>query len=109
MVENQLFGTRARTVVLLCLAALTESYAAEIARLGNVHLTAVRRSLDQLENEAIIVGRVSGRERRYSMNPHYANLKELKALLLRLADSEPEFRERLAATRRRPRRRNKPL
>jgi DNA-binding MarR family transcriptional regulator len=107
--EFSAFGTRNQTQLLILLYLLSESFPRELARLLNVSLSAVQNTLDGLEKDGIIATRKLGVERRVQLNPAFFAVKELKALLERLAQAEPELQEAAASVRKRPRRRNKPL
>ncbi len=107
--QSKAFGSGRRTQVLLLLVTLGESYVAEMARLLGVRPNTIRGIVDGLEQEGLIGGRLMGRQRIYRLDPRYFAARELKAMLLKLVEGEPDFLERLAAARRRPRRRGKPL
>jgi len=57
----------------------------------------------------LVVGRLVGRSRVYTINPRYFAKQELEGYLLRLSDADAELRGRIAQLRRRPRRTGKPL
>jgi hypothetical protein len=57
----------------------------------------------------MVVGRLVGRSRVYTINPRYFAKPELEGYLLRLSDADAELRSRIADLRRRPRRTGKPL
>ena len=105
--ETKLFGSSRRSQVLLLLALLEESYPSELARLLDAKLPAVLYILEGLETEGAVASRRFGRTRRISLDPRYYAAKELKAVLLKLADGEPVLQEAAARRRSRPRRRGK--
>lgn len=103
------FGGRARTLVLLALNLLDESFPRELARLLDVSLNGVQQALRSLEREGLTSGRSAGRTQLYRINPRYFAREELATYLDRLARAEPQLIERAANLRRRPRRSGKPL
>lgn len=72
-------------------------------------LFSVQKIVAALDREGVLATRLSGRARVVSLDPRYFAYPELKALLLRLADAEPELRAVAASRRSRPRRAGKPL
>ncbi|HUT72710.1 MAG TPA: winged helix-turn-helix domain-containing protein [Desulfatiglandales bacterium] len=96
--------------VLIFMLAKQEGYAREIARFFNTDLDPVQKQLEKLEVGGVLVSRTAGRTRLYSFNPRYPFLKELRSLLEKALSFYPEKeREELVMSRRRPRRRGKPL
>lgn len=104
----KVFGSVARTRIVVATVALRETYPREVARLTAVPLVTVQRILDELERQGIVVSRLSGNQRRVTVNAQWIAADELRALALRLLDAIPELRAALDAERRRPRRRGKP-
>ena len=107
--RSKTFGSRRRTQVLLLLTMLEESYVAEIARLLGVRPNTILGIVDGLEREGLIGSRSVGRQRMYRLEPRYVAHRELKALLLKIAEGDSELIHALTELRRRPRRRGKPL
>jgi DNA-binding transcriptional ArsR family regulator len=105
----KLFGSATRTRIVVMAVALRESYPRELARLAGVPLISVQRIVDDLEREGILASRLSGNQRRVSINPEWIASQELRALAVRLAETLPDIRAALEAERRRPRRRGKPV
>jgi DNA-binding transcriptional ArsR family regulator len=103
------FGSRARTLVLLALRLLTESYAREIAPLVELNLSSVQKGLQSLERDGLVAGRSAGRTRLYRINPRAYARRELERYLDRLLEPEDDLRVRSERLRRRPRRAGKPL
>ena len=101
-----LFGTEQRTRLLLLIAMLDASYPAELSRLSGSSISSVQLTLDVLEREGLIASRQVV-VRSVTLNPAYPAASELKALLLRVAEGYPEYRNIRESVRRRPRRRNK--
>jgi DNA-binding transcriptional ArsR family regulator len=103
------FGGQARTRVLVALRLLDSSFPRELSRILEVPVSAVSRALAGLERDALVVGRLVGRTRVYTVNPAYFAKRELDGYLLRLSDADAELRARIAQLRRRPRKTGKPL
>ena len=103
------FGGRTRTLVLIALSALEESYPRELARVLASPLNGIQQAIKGLEADGIVSGRAAGRTRLFRLNPRYFARKELQTFLRRLAEPEVELARRVAALRRRPRRTGKPL
>jgi hypothetical protein len=109
MAESKLFGSRRRTEVLIITALLSDTYPTEIARLLSAPLYSVQKIVEDFGREGILALRVRGRQKVVSLDPRYFASRELRSLLLRLAEAEPELRA-VAATRRvRPTRRGREL
>jgi len=102
-----LFGSSLRTRILVFTALLTETYPNQLAKLLKTSPTAVRNAVDRLERERLVATRRWGMERRITLNPTTPYSKELRALLLRLAESSPEYEQAVRSLRIRPRRRGK--
>ena len=103
-----LFGSRMRTAMLILIAVLEETYPAELARYLSATISSVQRTLDKVEDEGLVATRPLV-VRAVTLNPLYPAAKELRALLLRLAEGYPEYKEVKESRRARPRRRNKSL
>lgn len=97
-----------RTALLMLVAVLEETYPAELARYLGSTISSVQRTLDKVEDEGLIATRPMV-VRAVTLNPTYPAAKELRALLLRLAEGYPEYRRIKESRRLRPRRRNKAL
>ncbi len=109
MLES-LLGSIGCERVLMFLLARDEGYAREIARFYDTDLDPVQKQLDKLESGGALVSRTAGRTRLYTFNPRYPFLDELRALLEKaLAFYPDDLQDRLVMSRRRPRRRGKPL
>jgi len=103
------FGGQTRTLVLVALRLLDESFPRELARLLKVPLNGVQQALRGLEVDGLVAARTAGRTRLYRLNPRYFAREELEDYLKRLAEAETELVERTATLRKRPRRAGKPL
>jgi hypothetical protein len=105
-----LLGSVNRERVLLFICTRGEGYPRDIARFFSTDLTPIQRQLDVLERGGILVSRLVGRTRLYTFNTRYPLLNEIKALLEKATSFYPQDeRDRLLASRQRPRRAGKPL
>ena len=109
MTRSSPFGSRPRTLVLLSLELLGDSYPRELARLLDSPLSGIQRALSTLERDGLVAGRAVGKTRLYRINPTYPAASELRKLLRRLVDSDDRLQSSVAALRRRPRRSGKPI
>ena len=103
------FGGQARTRVLVGLFLLEFGFPRELSQVLAIPVSAVSRALAGLERDALVVGRLVGRSRIYTLNPGYFAMTELQAYLRRLADADADVRATTSQLRRRPRRTGKPL
>jgi DNA-binding transcriptional ArsR family regulator len=101
--QTQIFGSRRRTEILILLALLENSYPSELTRLLEAPLYSVQTILGDLESQGIVASRRQGRMRIVSLDPRYFASKELRSLLLRLAEAEPVLDGAAATRRTRPR------
>jgi predicted transcriptional regulator len=76
--------------ILLFLHVFEEGFQREMARNFGLSLAVVQKQLDRLERGGIIVSRSRGRTRTYSINPACPYRKELKALLGRILEFQPD-------------------
>lgn len=106
--EPELFGSRARTSVLVSLRLMEQSYASELAAVVGTRLYSVQRILTSLEGEGVVTSRLVGRTRVVTLNPRYVAAAELSALLWKLGEHDTALQKALAQVRRRPRRAGKP-
>jgi DNA-binding transcriptional ArsR family regulator len=103
------FGGQARTLVLLALSLLEESFPRELARLLEAPLNGVQQALRGLEVDGLVGARSVGRTRLYRLSPGYFAREELGRYLKRLAGAERDLVARTARLRKRPRRTGKRL
>jgi hypothetical protein len=108
-ISQKLFGTRRRTEVLILVALLGDTYPTELARLLGAPLYSIQAIVDALDRDGILATRLMGNIRRVDLDPRYFAFKELRQLLLRIAEAEPGLRAVAAQRRSRPRRTGKPL
>jgi predicted transcriptional regulator len=103
-----LFGSKMRTALLMLVAVLEESYPAELARYLRTSIGSVQRTLDKIEDEGLVSTRPLA-VRRVTLNPLFPAAKELRSLLVRLAEGYPQYARLKESRRLRPRRRKKRL
>lgn len=105
-----LIGSVNKERALIYLVARERGYARQIARFFDAPLDPIQKALDGLERSGILVSRNVGRTREYEFNPRYPMRKELRSLLEKALSLYPEaLRDELLVTRKRPRRKGKPL
>ncbi len=102
-----LFGTVARTKVLVAIALLEETYPREIARIAGLPLMTVQRAVEALDADRITASRISGVQRQVRLNPMFFAARELRNLLMRMVAAFPDIQAAADALRRRPRRAGK--
>ena len=107
--KQKVFGSRRRTEVLVLVALLGETYPSELARLLDARLYSIQTIVAALAWEGIIATRMFANSRRVSLDPRYFAYRDLKSLLLRLAEAEPDLRAAAARRRSRPRTPNRAL
>ena len=103
-----ILGSKMRTALLMLVAVLEETYPAELARYLGSSISSVQRTLDKIEDERLVATR-QGAVRSVTLNPLFPAVKELRALLLRLAEGYPDYQRIKESRRLRPRRRGKRL
>jgi sugar-specific transcriptional regulator TrmB len=105
-----IFSTKNRELTLQYLLIFKEGYAREIAKYFDVPLPSIQNQLKNFENGGLALSKMSGRTKVYSLNPRYAFLEELTALLNKARQYyRPELKEKFEMQRQRPRRVGKPL
>ena len=105
-----LFGNKTAEKALLHIFHYGESYASAIAADFNTALNPVRKQLDRFEQAGILVAKNVGRSRVYTFNPKSPYTTPLKKIIEIAYSNIPSAkREELFSTRRRPRRRGKPV
>ncbi|MGB5448680.1 MAG: hypothetical protein WBM80_07125 [Woeseiaceae bacterium] len=107
---GDLVGSINKERAMIFLVARERGYARQIARFFDVPLNPVQKALDGLEQSGILVSRDVGNTREYEFNPRYPMRDELRALLEKALSLYPEeLRTELLVTRKRSRRKSKPL
>src|SRR5450432_2546885 len=109
MLSPAIFGSALRTKILVLTAMLGETYPSQLGRILKTSSSVVGMAVDRLERERLVATRRFGMERRVTLNPSTPFSGELRALLLRIAESSPEYDVAVRSLRTRPRRRGKPL
>jgi DNA-binding transcriptional ArsR family regulator len=104
-----IFGSALRTKILVLAALLRETYVGQLARLLKTSPSSVGRAVDRLERERLVAARRWGMELRITLDPSTPYSSELRELLLKIAESSPEYEDAVGSLRTRPRRRGKPI
>ena len=105
---KSLFGSISRERILTFIAAREQGYAGEIIEFWDCPDRPIKRELNRLESDGVLIMRPYGRTIIYSMNPRFFLRKELTALLLKIIDAyPPQWKEKLLYNRRRPRAKDK--
>jgi hypothetical protein len=105
-----IFGNRTAEKALLHIYHYGEIHASAIAQDYGVALDPIKKQLERFEVAGVLSARQVGRSRVYSFNPKSPFVSPLKELLKIAYESIPlREREQIFATRRRPRRKGKPV
>lgn len=104
----KLFGSPARTKVLVSIALLRDTFPQELARVLDLSRLSVQRIVNDLEREGVLVSRTVGRNRMVELNRRMFGGAELEAFLIKYAQGLG-LEEQLAQLRRRPRRTGKAI
>lgn len=107
--DLRLFGSSARTRILLATALLEQSYPREVGRVAAVPLASAQRIINDLERQGVLASRLRGTQREIRLNPSYFAAGELRTLLLRLSLADESLVHAVESIRRRPRRAGKAL
>ena len=107
--KPSLFGSRLRERLLVLLVLREEIHLREAARVLSAAASETQQALIGLENAGVVSSRLIGRSRFISLNPRWFAAAELRGLLLRMAEAEPQLSQSVANMRTRPRRIGKPL
>ena len=109
-VLEALFGNRTAAKLMLYLFHYGEAYATGLAKDLGFALSPVQRQLEKFEAAGLLTSKMVGNTRVYSFNPRQPATKKLKELIQVFYEAmSMQERERLFPTRRRPRRRGKPV
>lgn len=110
MLLDVLFGNATAEKVLLFIAVNEDAYAQRMSEALGVPLSVIQKQLRRLENGGVLVSRLVGRTRLFSLNPRYPLRNELQALLKRAFSLLPSEQQALyESVRTRPRLTGKPL
>lgn len=105
-----IFGNKTAEKVLLHIFHYGESHASAISMDFEVALNPVRQQLNRFELAGVLVSKEVGRSRIYSFNPKSPLAKPVKELVeLAYEAISLSERQKLFKTRRRPRRKGKPV
>jgi len=105
-----IFGNRTAERALLHVYHYGETYASAVALDYGVAIDPIKKQLERFELASVLVAKQVGRSRVYSFNPKSPFAKPVRELLKIVYESIPlREREKLFSTRRRPRRRGKPV
>jgi hypothetical protein len=83
MFLEELFGNPTAEKVLLFISVNESAYAQQIANALQIRLSVIQKQLRRLELGGVLVSRLIGRSRLFSINPRFAVARELRALLKR--------------------------
>jgi hypothetical protein len=110
MMLEGLFGNIIIEKILFTLFVYGEGYPLGMAKTFKQPVNRFQQQLKRLENAGIIVSRLIGRVRIYTVNPRYPFLEEIKALIAKAVEFLPEKeRDAYYKKRTRPRRAGEPL
>ena len=105
-----IFGNKTAEKVLLHIFHYGESHASAIANDFSTAVNPIIQQLNRFELAGVIVSKESGRSRIYSFNPKSPFTKPVKEIIEKAYESIPlSERQKIFETRRRPRRKGKPV
>lgn len=105
-----IFGNKTAEKVLLHIFHYGESHASAIAQDFAIGGTPVLKQLDRFERAGVLVSKESGRSRIYSFNPKSPFVKPIKEIIEMAYESiSLAERQKIFESRRRPRRKGKPV
>lgn len=106
---DALFGSLLRERILKLLALIEPAYPRQLATLLGEHLVSVQNAVAALQDLGVLASRLIGRTRLVELDPRWYAATELRTLLERLAESDPEIQKIAGTVRQRPRRPGKPV
>ena len=115
MVDNKsmlegIFGNKTAEKALLHIFHYGESHASGIAKDFNMSLNPIIQQLNRFELAGVLVSKEAGRSRIYSFNPKSVFCRPLKEMIEIAYESiSLNERQKIFKTRRRPRRKGKPV
>ena len=105
---KSLFGSLSRERILTFIAAREQGYASEIIEFWKCPDRPIKRELNRLESDGVLLAKSYGRTIIYCFNQRFFLRRELVTLLLKIIDAyPPEWKEKLLFNRRRPRAKGK--
>lgn len=107
---DKILGSETAQKIFLHLYHYGETYPSAVAKDFNISLGQVQRQFDRFEDAGIIISKLSGRTRVYQFNKKLEIVNPFIEIVKRIYDSIPlQEKEQIFHTRRRPRRRGKPV
>lgn len=105
-----IFGNKTAEKVLLHIFHYGESHASGISKDFSTALNPIIQQLNRFETAGVLVSKESGRSRIYSFNPKSPFTNPVKQIIEKAYESIPlADRQKIFKTRRRPRRKGKPV
>ena len=106
-----ILGSQTAEKIFLHLFHHGETYPTAVAKDFNISLGQVQRQFDRFENAGILISKLTGRTRVYQFNKkNGAIVRPFMEIIERIYESIPlKEKEELFSTRRRPRRKGKPV
>ncbi|MCB0408442.1 MAG: winged helix-turn-helix transcriptional regulator [Bdellovibrionales bacterium] len=105
-----LFGNKSAEKVLFHIYHYGESHASAIANDFDVALNPIKQQLNRFEEAGVLFSKEVGRSRLYSFNPKSPFTKPVQNIIKIAYENIPlKERQKIFATRRRPRRKGKPV
>ena len=112
MVFGDLFSSKYCEAILFYVLMNGSCYGTEVSQVFETSLSPIQSTLDKLENSGVFVSQLVGKTRVYQFNPRYPFLVEMQELLKKAYSYIPDEVKELKyeqKTRKRPRRKGKPL
>ena len=107
---DKILGSKTAQKIFLHLYHHGETYPSAVAKDFKISLGQVQRQFDRFEDAGVIISKLSGRTRMYQFNTKQGIIKPFIEIVKRIYDSIPlDEKEELFTSRRRPRRRQKPI
>jgi predicted transcriptional regulator len=107
--RSSIFGTPLRDQILTILAVQGQSHVGELSRALGMSVAGVAKSVRQLERDGMIAAIAHGRTRILQLNSRWYAKTELRHLLERMAEANPDLHAPMWSVRSRPRRSGKPV
>ena len=105
-----ILGNETAAKIMLYLIHYGEAYSSGVSKDMGITLSQVQKQLEKFEAGGVLVSKKTGNVRVYTFNPKQGIVKKFKELIKAFYESIPlPQREKLFATRRRPRRKGKPV
>jgi len=101
--DDALFGSQLRERILTLLVLIEPAYPRQIATLLGAHLISVQNATRALQEMGVVATRLFGRTRLVELDRRWYAAAELRTLLERLAEADPQVRTIASTVRKRPR------